>query len=110
MQAMPMFSGELSCGWNLFAGYTFNCNTCERDINHQDLASIPTRPSTYCASGPPTADMKKAALQRPLPFELPGAAYMPRAQKMATTAITGTTWPCHITHLRVCLTSPGAGS
>ena len=35
---------------------------------------------------------------------------MPRAQKMATTAITGTTWPCHITHLRVCLTSSGAGS
>lgn len=37
MQTMPTFSGELSCGWNLFAGYTFNCNTCERDINHQGL-------------------------------------------------------------------------
>ena len=30
-------SGELSRGWNLFAGYTFNRNTYERDINNQGL-------------------------------------------------------------------------
>jgi outer membrane receptor for ferric coprogen and ferric-rhodotorulic acid len=28
-------SGELARGWNLFAGYTFNRNTYERDINNQ---------------------------------------------------------------------------
>lgn len=28
-------SGELSRGWNLFAGYTFNRNTYARDINNQ---------------------------------------------------------------------------
>ena len=42
-----MFSGELSCGWNLLAGYTFNCNTCERDINHQDLAVMLTLRGTF---------------------------------------------------------------
>ena len=30
-------SGELARGWNLFAGYTFNRNTYERDINNQGL-------------------------------------------------------------------------
>ncbi|GAO70927.1 hypothetical protein [Comamonas sp. E6] len=44
---MPTFSGELSRGWNLFAGYTFNCNTCERDINHQDLAAMLTLRGTF---------------------------------------------------------------
>ncbi len=37
MQTLPTFSGELSRGWNLFAGYTFNRNTFERDINNQGL-------------------------------------------------------------------------
>lgn len=35
MQALTTFSGELSCGSNLFAGNTFNRNTYERDINNQ---------------------------------------------------------------------------
>ena len=30
-------SGELARGWNLFAGYTYNQNTYERDINNQGL-------------------------------------------------------------------------
>lgn len=30
-------SGELSRGWNLFAGYTFNRNTYKRDINNEGL-------------------------------------------------------------------------
>ncbi|CUA92219.1 hypothetical protein Ga0061062_102620 [Comamonas thiooxydans] len=47
MQAMPTFSGELSRGWSLFAGYTFNRNTCERDINHQDLAVMLTLRGTF---------------------------------------------------------------
>ncbi|THU02605.1 TonB-dependent siderophore receptor [Lampropedia puyangensis] len=30
-------SGELTRGWNVFAGYTFNRNTYERDINNEGL-------------------------------------------------------------------------
>lgn len=30
-------SGELTRGWNLFAGYTFNRNTYKRDINNEGL-------------------------------------------------------------------------
>lgn len=30
-------SGELARGWNLFAGYTFNRNTYEQDVNNQGL-------------------------------------------------------------------------
>lgn len=37
MQTLTTFSGELSCGWNLSAGYTFNRNTYERGINNQGL-------------------------------------------------------------------------
>ena len=176
MQTLPTFSGELSRGWSLFAGYTFNRNTYKRDINNQGLDFNTYTPKhmlrLWSAYQPPgawacrleqlcalpdqqavaglvelqqyvqqallhldrqpgqqqplwrsaqcdadaarhilnAADVKKAALQRPLPFAGAGADYMPRAQKMATTAITGTTWPCHITHLRVCLISSGAGS
>ena len=37
MQTLTTFGGELSCGWDLFAGNTFNRNTYERGINNQGL-------------------------------------------------------------------------